>query len=47
MPDNDDDDNDNDEGQEENSQKEFINSDKFSSSIPIDPDQPGPPMSTH
>jgi hypothetical protein len=33
------------EEQEENSQEEFINSDEFSSSIPIDPNQSGPSMS--
>jgi hypothetical protein len=44
MPDGDDDDDGDDqpEEQEGNSQEEFINSDEFSSSIPIDPDQSGP-----
>jgi hypothetical protein len=42
----DDDDNDDPEEQKKNSQEEFINSDEFSSSIPIDPDQPGPSMFT-
>jgi hypothetical protein len=44
MPDDPDDDDVDPEEQEENFQEEFINSDEFSSSIPIDPDQPGPSM---
>jgi hypothetical protein len=40
----DDPDDDHPEEQEENSQEEFINSDEFSSSIPIDPNQSGPSM---
>jgi hypothetical protein len=32
---------------EGNSQEEFINSDEFCSSIPIDPDQPGLSMYTY
>jgi hypothetical protein len=46
MPDDPDDDDVDPEEQEENFQEEFINSDEFSSSIPIDPDQPGPSMFT-
>jgi hypothetical protein len=42
----DDDDDDHAEEQEQNSQEEFINSDEFSSSIPIDPNQSGPSMFT-
>jgi hypothetical protein len=42
MQDDPDDDDDHPEEQEENSQEEFINSDEFSSSISIDPNQSGP-----
>jgi hypothetical protein len=46
MQDDPDDDDDHPEEQEENSQEEFINSDEFSSSIPINPNQSGPSMFT-